>query len=451
LSGDLRRASSFAVCGRPTGPACPCLSPAGRAAATTHSAGLLHHDLHAGNILFRAGDSPRMWLLDLQRAKFHRRLTRRQIVDNLGMFVAGLSAWLDEGQIEQLLHDYAAFSPLPESAIEHRASEQEALHSPNAQCPIPDARSLVADVHAAAARHDAAQLRSRQRDILGNGRYFARVRLPGGWSGHVFLRRRRQQADPGSLAGGLVFSIEQWQAALSDVARLIDGPCGPGERIHRDKPGARVARRSLQVGPHRLDVFVKQRLRRPLAALLDAGRGTRARAAFRQGHRLLMRGLPTPLPLACLVRRRAGVPIESVLITEAADDGVSLHKFVRDQLPLLPAGEQARVRQDVARQIGRAAATLWRTGLVHRDLKPSNILVCHRPGQRPGVLLIDLDGLRHSLGVRSRALARLAEAADELPGVTRTDWFRLVREFYESDSDANALCRRMVRNSPAGK
>ncbi|MDD4891443.1 MAG: lipopolysaccharide kinase InaA family protein [Phycisphaerae bacterium] len=385
-----------------------------------YQAGLLHDDLHPGNILFSdMPDHPRrMCLLDLQKSRFRDSLSTRDIIDNLAPLMAGLSSWLSAEELDDLLRAYFERHPL--AGVD------------------PDDFGVA--VLAAAVEHDDRLLRSRQRAILRTGKYFARVRLPGGWRGHVFLRRRRQWADPASAAINATFSPADWQAALADVRALIDRPTGEGERVYKDSPSTQVVRRQIQVGPHRLDVFVKRYpFRWRLAAVVECLRRSRAKRAFRAGHALLMRGLPTVLPLACLERRVGGVLVESVLITESAADALPLHRFVREQLP----GQPPAVRRSLADRLGAAMATLRSAGFVHRDLKTSNVLV-RDAGGRADLLLIDLDGLRR-IGVTDvRAVRRLAEGVRGLPNLTRTDRVRVLRSFLGPVGDWRGLWRRVA-------
>jgi hypothetical protein len=223
---------------------------------------------------------------------------------------------------------------------------------------------------------------------------------------------------------------DDWRRALSDVRRLIEAEPGPGERVHRNKPGATVVRRQLQVGPHALDVFIKQhRPRSAVGRLIDLFRSSRAKRAFRQGHRLMMHGLSTALPLACLERRVGPVVVESVLVTEAAAEAVALHRFLAGPFAAMPPRQQAGARRQLAEQIGRAVAVLWRCGLVHRDLKAPNLLVRCEAGRPAELVVIDLDGVRRAGPDRARALRRVAQSADELAGLTRTDRLRVLRAF----------------------
>lgn len=392
----------------------------------THAGGLLHGDLHAGNILYRQAEG-RMWLLDLQRAAFRTHIRVRQIIDNLAPLIAGLSAWLTTEQLRELLSAYHATA--------------------GDDCAGVSAEAFGRAVCQAAERHADRLLRSRSRAVLRTGKYFARIALPGGWRGHVYLRARRQRLDHRSTAGRAAFSRADWEAALADVRELIDAPPAEGERVHKDTGTTKVVRRVLRVGGHCLDVFVKHYpWRARLAALVEGFRRSRATRAFRDGHHLAMHGLPTALPLACLTRRMGPVLIESVLITESAVDALPLHRFIREQLPALPPHDAFCCRRTVAEQIGQAIATLFAQGWLHRDLKTSNVLV-HCDGQSAEVILIDLDGLRWLGLTRSRALRRLAAGVADLPGVTRTDRLRVLLSFLPAGGEWRGLWREMDRQS----
>lgn len=278
---------------------------------SAHAAGLLHDDLHAGNILYRreVADS-RMWLLDLQRSRFRAKPSTREMVANLAPLAAGLAAWASPEQLERLLADYHA-----------RAQAREWV--------LPAPEQFIAAVRAEAKRHDARQLRARVRSILRTNKYFARVELPGGWSGHVFLRRRRQRTAPGSIAAGMILEVRDWLVALADVAgdalpgvvsKKSEGPLtlggNPAELVEAETS------RAIKVGKQSLSVVVTRHAGPSgLARLVSVVGGSPARRAFRDGHRALLLGQPGLLPLACLEHRFCGVLLESVLICESAGGG----------------------------------------------------------------------------------------------------------------------------------
>src|SRR5947208_2551132 len=58
----------------------------GRFTAWMHNAGVLHHDLHAGNLLVRwADDEPELFLIDLHYVRLHEHVGWRRGRDNLVM------------------------------------------------------------------------------------------------------------------------------------------------------------------------------------------------------------------------------------------------------------------------------------------------------------------------------------------------------------------------------
>ncbi len=408
-----------------------------RLLAATHSAGILHRDLHAGNVLCRPGDGPdgqpRMWLLDLQKADIGRRLSAGRIVHNLSAMVSGLRAWAAPEQLADLLGRYLAL------AEEGAVARLGRLARPD---------RFVAAVVRAAGRHADRLLRSRDRSILRSTRYFSRIRGPGSWRGHAFLQRRRgRPAEPGPTAARLVFTRAEWEAALSDPRSLIHpGDIPDGEVVKLSETGA-VIRRTLRVGSLTLTVFVKHHVsrRRFFGRIIDVVRKSRGVRAFHIGHMLLAREVPTALPLACLERRFARVLGESILITEAVPDSVHLERFVIERLPRMPAGDRARVRQALARQVGRSIARMHRAGWVQRDMKAPNVLVqCDGP-ERVRVTFIDLDGLRTGRRDELRPLARLNDGLWSTSGVTLSDRMRVLRAFLGEQGDAKFAWRAILR------
>ena len=397
-----------------------------RLLATTHAAGILHRDLHAGNVLCRpapdATGEPTLWLLDLQKVRLRRGpggrpLSPRAVAGNLAVLVAGLRPWVGQDQLGQLLADYLGASQTIEA---HWLAVDPGL--------------FIESVQRAADRHVAAQLRSRDRAILRTGRYFAKIRGPGLWRGGMFLRRRRPL--PNSPASTLQFSPQNWLALLSDPASLISDQVGPGEQVVKQSEAGLVARRVFTIGPHRVVVFVKHyRWRRRWAAVADLFRKSRARRAFKVGHQLLARDVPTALPLAHLERRVGRVLIESILITEAVPDSMHLEQFVTRELANLPEAPRVHVRQMLARELGRAIARMHRAGWVQRDMKAPNVMVQYDPGEdHCRITFIDLDGLRPGPRDRFRPLVRLNDGFFAATAVTLSDRLRVLRSYL---GDAN--------------
>ena len=244
----------------------------------SYSAGLLHDDLHVGNILYRPGAGcPGMWLLDLGRARVRENFRAKDIIASLALLTAGLAGWLSEENIEAFLAAFLA-----------RANE----------CwpgELPAKPEFLVALRATIRRRQAAGLRHRLRGILKTNNYFARVRLAGRWAGHVYLHRRTQRLDANSPAAGLRVSAVEWIAALDRLVRAT-------EAMDRPRP------QTLQIGEQRVDVIVERGCARSgWAVFAGLVRGPAARRLF-AAHAALM-----------VPNEDAGEKKESADYTDSAD------------------------------------------------------------------------------------------------------------------------------------
>ena len=244
-------------------------------------------------------------------------------------------------------------------------------------------------------RHRRNQHAQRDRRMMGDNKYFAGIKLKGGWRGSVVLASKRQMSFSG--AAREVFTAEAWREALGRPEELF---AGPDVEVVKDSASSLVVRRKLTVGTASLDVFIK-RTRRKYAwkMLVDCLRPSRPLRAFRLGHSLLTRRIATALPLAAIEQRSGPFLRGSILITEAVD-GKQLHEFLSTWLAVPPRGDmplsvaqQRQLAQDVLCQLGRLVQRLHDNQFAHRDLKANNIFITWSMGSAPEVVLIDLDGL----------------------------------------------------------
>ncbi|MFL5338881.1 MAG: lipopolysaccharide kinase InaA family protein [Gemmataceae bacterium] len=128
---------------------------------------------------------------------------------------------------------------------------------------------------------------------------------------------------------------------------------------------------------------------RPAKALLE----------FRRIRAIARRNIPTLEALAVGTGRGVG-PSDSYLITESLADTQSLGAF----LSLAPP---PRVRQRLARELGRFLAQLHDAGIRHADLHPGNLLL-RWPDDRPEFVLIDLHDVQTGRPLRpAQSLANL--------------------------------------------
>ncbi|MDY6913502.1 MAG: lipopolysaccharide kinase InaA family protein [Planctomycetota bacterium] len=339
-----------------------------------HAVGVIHQDLHCGNILIRTdSDAVDLAVSDLHRARRRRRLSRRAMAANLA----------------QLYYDRFQFTTRSERLrfLKHYLRASGAAGT---------LRGWQFMIEHFAHLHKHRQYAQRNRRVTGNNQYFHSIKLPGGWRGHVVLASKRWMA--GSLAAKLVFDTEAWRSVLAKPAALLQG--GDAEII-KDSGSGLIVRRRLTVGRNEVEVFIKRPRRKHLwKVLVDCLRPARPIRAFKLGHMLLTRRIATSLPLASLERRCGPFLLDSILITEAVH-ATPLNKFLNTWLARPPRGDtpltvpqQRRLGQQVLWQLGKLLQRLHDNHFAHRDLKAANLLISWSPGASPEVVLLDLDGLR---------------------------------------------------------
>ncbi len=375
-----------------------------------HAAGVIHRDLHCGNILVRT-DTPEQELVltDLHRVSRRKKLSRRARAANLA----------------QLLHDRRDFT----TRTERLRFLKHYLLAGGSSGTLRGWEIIVDDF---ARQHTARQNARRDRRIVGNNRYFTKLKLPRGWRGHAVLASKRRLA--GSRAAEMVFDAETWKKLL---ARPEDLFSGEGVTVAKDSPTSFVVRRSLRIGEHDVDVFVKRhRRKRPWKIILDCFRPARSIRAFKFGHALLTRRIATALPLVAVERRAGPGLLDSILITEAVD-APRLNKFLDANLGgpgsaenRLDSAGKHQLAQEVLWQLGRLLQRLHDNNLAHRDLKAPNMLVRWQAGQMPEIVLVDLDGLKHVLHLTARrrfqGLMRLNVSLLKCPSVNHAGRLRML-------------------------
>jgi len=353
-----------------------------RTIARMHEAGVIHRDLHAGNIIIRSDTpDPRCVIMDLHRMSKRPFLSRSARAMNLA----------------QLLHDRMDSTTRSERLrfLKHYLAASDVSGT---------LRGWQLMIDEFAQRHRRKLYSHRDKRIFRDNRYFSRIQLGDTWSGHVVLASKRRTES--SKAPDFEFKTDDWARALAQPERLSEHHLAT---VIKDSPSGRVVRRHLKVGPHELDVIVKRsRRKHTWKLLIDCFRPARAIRGFRLGHELLTRGIPVATPLACLQRRVGLLLLDNILITEA-HNARQLDRFLDEWLTgpasadsPLAKGDRRRLANQVLWQMGRLLQRLHDNNYRHRDLKSPNMLVNWRPGQDPEILLVDMDGLRRVMWLTVR-------------------------------------------------
>ena len=412
-----------------------------------HCAGILHGDLHPGNILLipqieNSGDKEQdkekereeqeefpptktnfpAYITDLQNARFEQRgghasaepFHPRRIC-NTAILFAALRHTLRAEQLDRFVLEYLE------------------TMQPNRNWPEDQAAKYRNLVNRRSDEHDERIWAGRDRRALRDSRYAKKLRLNRDWEAMVHLQLKRPLKF--SPASRHQFTVEQWRAVLADPMILT----APGRFL---KEGSRttVVARTLALGRKEIPAVAKHTKLRPgWRGVLESLRMSRALKQWKIANALITRGLPTPLPLAVLEHYRFILLKESIFLSEEIIRGISLKIMIlKDLLPKIPGQ-----RRDLITSLARTLAKLHKRGFTHRDCKISNILLRHRPGQHPcyQVYVVDLDGVRLQnrfchprKSVDHEALLRLASSVACLPDnmVTRVDYFRFFDEYIRS-------------------
>jgi tRNA A-37 threonylcarbamoyl transferase component Bud32 len=389
----------------------------GRFLAHMHQVGVLHHDLHPGNILLRldahdgALDLPTLYLIDLHDVHLDGRLSWGASRANLVV----LNRWF---MLRSNRTDRLRFWHAYEEARRQAGGDVPGVHASANGKGTGDAnhgttRKTIRDLERRSLASNVQFWRRLDRRSRSKSRHFRRLSTP-------------------EVSGHAVADLP-----AEALAPLLANPDAPFE-----SPGAVVLKRSPSSAVVELDLPTADGVRRviykrfavtrwtdPWTALV---RPTPALRSYVLGHSLLLRHVPTPRPLAVWHRRRLGLLHEGYLITEKVPDAVDL----RGCLALLDSRPEAERRAGLRLLVERVAqlvSTLHQRQLSQRDLKASNVLVAgagRLAWQDCAVWLIDLVGVRRHRKLshqrRIQNLARLHASFQAAPGLTRTDKLRFL-------------------------
>jgi tRNA A-37 threonylcarbamoyl transferase component Bud32 len=399
----------------------------GRFIARMHEAGVLHHDLHAGNLLIHLDeqDRPALYLVDLHAVSIRAApLDWRTRRANLVMF--NRWAMLRVNRTDRLRF-WRAYHHV-------RAIRADRATSPKRQRGLVD---LARDLEKRTLASNLRFWKARDRRCLRTNRYYQRIRSS---LAHGYAVR---DLDPDTLAALSADPDEPFRR--------------PGVTLLKDSRSSTVAEFDLPVNgvPRRL-IYKRFRVTAwsdPWTALVRPSGAMRS-WVFGQG--LRERDLPTARPLAVLHRRRHGLSYEGYLLTEKIADAVDLHRFVSGLSDLACPERQAVLRRTIA-CVARLIRELHHRHLSHRDLKAANVFVQRSMRQLLDdadgfgpIWLIDLVGVRrHRRLRRSRRvqnLARLHASFLHDPAVTRTDKLRFLRIYLQWGLHGRAGWKRWWRD-----
>jgi len=312
----------------------------GRAVRRFHEAGLLHRDLHSGNVLVSQEGTPaqgRIHFIDLHRGRLRKRLG------------PGVRRW----NLAFLLHSTTRVTEAADRAEVVRGYVED---GPGGLGPM---ESVLAWIEGKIERLERRRLKSRSRRCRVKSSAF-RVEA---WEGGTLYREKD-------------FGLE----AAREAIRAHQAARDAGAVVKRTR---RTILTEVE-NPAHGRLVVKEFFPR----VLDRWTGGRGLRAWRAGNGLRVRALPAVRPRAFLRCRKGG----GYLVMDRAPGERLDHHVIRLALEM---GETSRAFASRIRDLGRAVADLFRDmhhrGVYHGDLKACNVHVDTRPDGTPALTLMDYD------------------------------------------------------------
>ena len=361
--------------------------------ARLHEAGVLHPDLHSGNVLIRLHDSNaiELFLIDLQEANPAGRAGWRPSRENLlafGLFFFTMARRLDRARFLRRYLEWRAHL-----GIDWRV----------------ESKRLEIDLRRKAFRF----WRKLDYRCTSNNRRFCYRNIE---SAHGFA----------------VSEIDE-----QTILALLRDPDAPfrvaSAEVLKDSPSSDVVCLPMTIGDTRApEIYKRFNCPKRLDALRATLHHSPALRAWHAGHGLLIRRIPTPRPLAVIERLHGPFVRESYLITQAIPGATSLKDYLEEIVARLsPVARRHRIRWLLA-ELGRFLRQMHERNISHRDMKASNFLLAPADPvvETPMIYLIDLAGVQiwRTLPASRRVqnLTRVVTSLQSYSLLSRADFLRLL-------------------------
>ncbi|RKY23931.1 MAG: hypothetical protein DRP79_08490 [Planctomycetota bacterium] len=369
--------------------------------ARTHEAGLLHRDLHLGNILRDASGG--LHLVDWHRALAGTSISDEEAAENLGQLDFSVSRVTDRERRKALIEAY----------LRMRAIDMN---------PASFADAVFAASRAWGRRH----FMSRTRRCTRDSGEFAVEKIGG-----MTIYRRREFTD-------------DIPAIIRKHRQILDEG---GDGILKVGRKTRLTALPDTGGERR--ICVKEfRGRGPGNVIEMIARGARGMRAWINANGLLARGISTPRPLA-LARTRG----REYLLTRFEEDTQPLDQWLRERFEQVGDKDTLHRKWTFMRAIGRMLAALHGSEVFHKDFKANNILVTAGESG-PRFFLLDLDRMRFDEPLSRDDIEFNIACLNAAVGnfITMTDRLRAFREYLGRGNigvEDKEMIRRIVKISIA--
>jgi tRNA A-37 threonylcarbamoyl transferase component Bud32 len=340
----------------------------GKLVARIHDAGILHHDLHAGNLLVRitSDDRVQLFVIDLLAVKMGPPLDWRQSRENLVMINCWFTLRVNRAD---RLRFWKAYFLARRLGTWQRDAYGTKLYAKG-----------LDEIEELSWQRNLRFWSRRDKRCLYNGRYYRKIKTA-------------------QFVGHAVTEVDS-----SDLEDLLKDPDAPFRMATVPASGIRVLKESISSTVIEMDFKVNGQTRRvvykrfrvtswkdPVASLL---RPTPALRSWVHGQGFRERGLPTARPFVVLHRRSAGMWHEGYLLTEKIAHADDLHDYLQS-LDVAPRNQRLRLLRQLIDRVARTIRALHQRELSHRDLKAANILVrrWNAPDAEPSAYSQDIENL----------------------------------------------------------
>jgi tRNA A-37 threonylcarbamoyl transferase component Bud32 len=309
-----------------------------------HEAGLLHQDLHAGNIMVGITEM-KSYLIDLHRSRFARNVSKKRRLWNLAQFFYSLKGWLSPEEKKAFLQQYDEEEDIFEGRLEE----------------------ILRKIEGQEERIQRHHMKSRTKRCLKQ-------------SGGFYVAKKH---------GWNIWCRQGWksQQLLKIVAKHRDIEAKGGEGLV--KADRRTVITLFNYKGTRICVK-EYRYQVPWQPWKDIFWGSKARRGWVMGNGLAVRGIGGIIPQALLERRIRGLCKEAFLIMETPRGYVELDRYM---VKAFEAHKDDSRREAFVDAFAGFMAALYIRNIIHRDLKTCNIMV--RDGEDTWNFgLVDMDDVR---------------------------------------------------------
>jgi len=351
---------------------------------TVHDSGVYSTDLHQGNILIEAGEgaTPRFYLMDFHAIRFRNRLSFREKIHNLVQLNSFRFSTADR---LRFLKHYC-----------QKETSQDIL-----------TRDMAREIGVASERHWKELWRKRKGRALREGKGIERFEI-GQWSGMIRKGWNSKEFQQ-------VVKMDAFAASRFSGKKIKEG----SRTIITE-----LALTDLQEAE---SLVVKYYNAISIVSKLETVvRMSRARRAWIHAHQLVMRGIPTPTPIAFGEKKHWGIRQESMFLTKRIPEAQGSDVFLKEIPQQFTDQEREHLKKRFLVKLARLIRWMHLTGICHGDLKASNILVTVSEKEL-SIFLVDMDGMKVRNTLRAKEVAkdlsRLKAALAEVLSSSEFDYF----------------------------